>query len=94
MLLSLKDVSVKYGTARAVSTVTIEVPDGAVTSVIGANGAGKSTILKAVAGQVSLSGGSIWFQGERIYLMTTHRIVRCGLTLIPEGGGLFPISQC
>jgi len=90
MLLSLKDVSVRYGTARAVNSVTIEVPDGTVTSVIGANGAGKSTILKAIAAQVPLNGGSIWFQDKRIDGMTTHNIVRCGLTLIPEGGGLFP----
>jgi branched-chain amino acid transport system ATP-binding protein len=90
MLLSLKEVSVKYGTARAVNAVTIDVPEGAVTSVIGANGAGKSTILKAIAGQVPLSGGSIWFKDKKIDSMTTHEVVRRGLTLIPEGGGLFP----
>ncbi len=90
MLLDVKDLTVKYGTARAVSAVTIEVAEGSVTSVIGANGSGKSTILKAIVGQVPLSGGQVWFQGKRIDGMTTHDIVKRGITLIPEGGGLFP----
>jgi branched-chain amino acid transport system ATP-binding protein len=90
MLLNLKDITVHYGTAEAVKGITIEVAEGSVTSVIGANGAGKSTILKAISGLVPITGGQIWFQEKRIDGITTHNIVKLGLTLIPEGRGLFP----
>ena len=90
MLLNLKDITVHYGTAEAVRGVTVEVAEGSVVSVIGANGAGKSTILKAISGLMPLTSGEIWFQDKRIDGMAAHNIVDLGLVQVPEGRRLFP----
>jgi len=90
MLLKLKDVTVHYGTAEAVKSVTLEVTEESVTSIIGANGAGKSTILKAISGLMPLTEGAIWFQDKRIDGMATHNIVTLGIAHVPEGRRLFP----
>jgi branched-chain amino acid transport system ATP-binding protein len=90
MLLSLKNVTVHYGTAQAVKDITLGVDDGAIVSIIGANGAGKSTILKAISGLIPLTSGEIWFQDKRISGMATHDIVKLGLSQVPEGRKLFP----
>jgi branched-chain amino acid transport system ATP-binding protein len=90
MLLSLKNVTVHYGTAQAIKDITLGVDEGAIVSIIGANGAGKSTILKAISGLIPLTSGEIWFQGKRINGMATHDIVKLGLSQVPEGRKLFP----
>lgn len=90
MLLSLRDVTVRYGTAQAVTGVSIEVGEESAVSIIGANGAGKSTILKAITGLVPLAGGEILFQGKRISGLPTHEIVKFGIIHVPEGKTPFP----
>jgi len=90
MLLKLKDVTIHYETAEAVKGVTLEVPEGAVVGMIGANGAGKSTILKAVSGLVPITQGEINFKNKRIDGMATHEIVNLGVVYVPEGRRLFP----
>jgi branched-chain amino acid transport system ATP-binding protein len=90
MLFSLKDVTVHYGTAMAVRGATIEVAEGSAVSVIGANGAGKSTILKAISGLVPLTSGEIWFQGQRIDGIAAYNIVKLGIAHVPEGRKPFP----
>jgi len=90
MLLELKDVTIHHGTAEAVKAVTLEVGEGSVVGIIGANGAGKSTILRAVSGLAPLTQGEIYFKGKRIDGMATHEIVNLGLVHVPEGRGLFP----
>jgi branched-chain amino acid transport system ATP-binding protein len=90
MLLRVKDLTVYYGKAIAVDGVSLEVADGSVVCIIGANGAGKSTILRAVSGLVPLSAGEVWFQDKRIDGMSTPDIVKMGLVHIPEGRKLFP----
>lgn len=90
MLLELKDVTIHHGTAEAVKGVTLEVGEGSVVGIIGANGAGKSTILRAVSGLATLTQGEIYFKGKRIDGMATHEIVNLGLVHVPEGRGLFP----
>jgi branched-chain amino acid transport system ATP-binding protein len=90
MLLDLKDVRVHYGKAEAIKGVTIEVAEGSVVGIIGANGAGKSTILKAVSGLTPITEGEIWFMGRRVDRMATHNIVKLGVIHIPEGRRLFP----
>jgi branched-chain amino acid transport system ATP-binding protein len=90
MLLNLKDVRVHYGKAEAIKGVSIEVTEGTVVGNIGANGAGKSTILKAVSGLIPITSGEIWFMGKRIDRMTPHNIVKLGVVHIPEGRRLFP----
>lgn len=90
MLLSVKDLTIHYGKAAAVEGVLLEVAEGSVVTIIGANGAGKSTILKALSGLVPLTLGEIWFQDRRIDGMAPHNIVTLGLVQIPEGRRLFP----
>jgi branched-chain amino acid transport system ATP-binding protein len=89
MLLSVKDITVHYGKAIAVDNVSLEVAEGAVVTIIGANGAGKSTILKALSGLISLTSGQIWFLDRRIDGMAAYNIVSLGLVQIPEGRRLF-----
>jgi branched-chain amino acid transport system ATP-binding protein len=90
MLLRLSNVTVHYGTAEAVKDITIGVEEGDVVSVIGANGAGKSTILKSISGLVPLSSGEIEFLGSEITRMPINKIVGLGIAHVPEGRKLFP----
>jgi len=90
MLLRVKDITVCYGKAIAIDSVSLEVAEGTVVTIIGANGAGKSTILKALSGLTPLTSGEIWFQGRRIDGMAPYSIVTLGLVQIPEGRRLFP----
>ncbi len=89
MLLEVKGLSVKYGIAEAVREVSIDVEDGSVVAVVGANGAGKTTILRTISGLKQPTAGEIWFQGERIDTMAPHEIVRRGIAHIPEGRIVF-----
>jgi branched-chain amino acid transport system ATP-binding protein len=86
----LNNVTVHYGTAEAVEDITIALEEGAVVSVIGANGAGKSTILKAISGLVPLYSGEIEFSGQVINGMPINKIVALGIAHVPEGRKLFP----
>ncbi len=90
MLLNLKDVKIHYATAEAVKGISFQVSDGSITGLVGANGAGKSTILKAVSGLLPVTSGEIWFQDKRIDGMPGHRIVQLGVVQIPERRRLFP----
>jgi branched-chain amino acid transport system ATP-binding protein len=90
MLLEIKGITVHYGKSMAVEEISIGVSEGAVVSIIGANGAGKTTILRALAGLKSLTSGEIWFMGNRIDGRETMDIVRLGVSLVPEGRQLFP----
>ena len=89
-LFSIKDMKAGYGKAEVIKGVTIEVPEGSVVSIIGGNGAGKSTILRAISGLLPIVGGEIWFQGERIDGRAPHEIVKSGIVQVPEGRRLFP----
>ena len=90
MLLEAKNLTVHYGKSVAINDVSLEVAEGSIVSLIGANGAGKSTILRALSGLVPLSTGEIWFLGKRIDKMTPAAIVKMGLVQVPEGRWLFP----
>ena len=90
MLLEVKNITVHYGKSVALDDVSLEVAEGSVVSIIGANGVGKSTILKALSGLVPLTSGEIWFQNSQIDRMTTTEIVKLGIVHIPEGRRLFP----
>jgi branched-chain amino acid transport system ATP-binding protein len=90
MLLRVKALTVHYGKAAAVDDFSLEVVEGTVVTIIGANGAGKSTILKALSGLIPLTSGEIWFQDRRIDGMAPYNIVSLGLVQIPEGRRLFP----
>jgi branched-chain amino acid transport system ATP-binding protein len=90
MLLELKKITVHYGKAIAIDSVSLEVAEGSVITIIGANGAGKSTILRALSGLTPLTSGEIWFLDKRIDGLATTEIVKLGIIHIPEGRQLFP----
>jgi branched-chain amino acid transport system ATP-binding protein len=90
MLLKLNDITVHYETAEAVRGLSIEVAEGSVVSIIGANGAGKSTVLKAISGLLPLSSGEIWFLDKKINGMRVYDLVRLGIAHVPEGRRPFP----
>ena len=90
MLLEIRGITVHYGKSMAIQDVSLGVVEGAVVSIIGANGAGKSTVLRALLGLVPSMTGEIWFRGSRIDGRETTEIVRLGISLVPEGRQLFP----
>lgn len=89
-LLTVSGLSVHYDAFRAVHDVDLEVAAGEIVSVIGANGAGKSSLLRAIIGQAGRVGGHIAFQGADIGRASTPTIVSAGIALVPEGRRLFP----
>jgi branched-chain amino acid transport system ATP-binding protein len=89
-LLSVREITVQYGKATAIDRVSLSVAEGSVVSMIGANGAGKTTVLRAISGLTPLSSGEILFEGKRIDRMDPADIVKMGVIHIPEGRRLFP----
>jgi branched-chain amino acid transport system ATP-binding protein len=89
-LLSVEGLSVDYGKIRAVSDIDLAVEHGRIATMIGSNGAGKTTILKAITGLVRPAAGRIVFDGRDIAGLEPDRIVGCGISLVPEGRRLFP----
>jgi branched-chain amino acid transport system ATP-binding protein len=90
MLLELEDVHVHYGKVEALKGVSVTVDDGEIVTLIGANGAGKSTTLKTISGVRPVTSGSIRFEGEDITGAPPHRLVEMGICQAPEGRGVFP----
>ena len=89
-ILNVEDINVYYGSIHAVKGVSFQVNQGEIVTLIGANGAGKSSTLRAIAGLVKPSAGSIAFRGEDITGKDTNLIVSRGITLVPEGRRIFP----
>jgi len=89
-ILHVESVMVKYGKSVAIRNVNIKVPEGQAVTLIGANGAGKSTTLNSIVGVVPLAEGEIKFRGETISGLPTQTIVQKGVVLVPEGRRLFP----
>ena len=89
-MLTIKDLRVNYGGIEAVKGISFEVPEKSIVTLIGANGAGKSTPLRSITGLVKASGGSIQFDGAELLGMDTPDIVAKGITLVPEGRRVFP----
>ncbi len=89
MLLEVERLDVRYGRIRAVRDVSVTVAAGEVVTIVGANGAGKSSLLRAIAGLNRISGGSIRFDGVQIDGLSTPARVRRGLVLVPEGRQIF-----
>lgn len=88
-MLKINDLHVNYGGISAVKGINIQVPEKSIVTLIGANGAGKSTTLRTIAGLVKASSGKITFEGEDILGMDTINIVAKGITLVPEGRRVF-----
>jgi len=89
-VLEVKDLRVHYGTVEAVKGVSFEISERAIISLIGANGAGKTTCLRALTGLVKPSGGEVRFENTSLVGLAPHQIVRLGIAHVPEGRRLFP----
>ncbi len=90
MLLELEDVRVHYGKIEALRGISLQVDDGEIVTLIGANGAGKSTTLKTISGLRTVSAGRVLFGGQVITKMPGHKRVLAGIGQAPEGRGIFP----
>ena len=89
-MLELRNVTVHYEKAEAIRDISLDVPERTIVSLIGANGAGKSTVLRAISGIKRPTIGEIWFQGKKIDGLPPTEIVRMGIGHVPEGRMLFP----
>lgn len=89
-LLRLEKVVVDYGSIHALKEIDIDVNTGEVITLIGANGAGKSTTMKAIMGLIPVKSGKIWFDGKEITNLDTKNMVQSGIILSPEGRQVFP----
>ena len=89
-MLKVENLVIYYDQINAIKDVSFEVRRGEIVTIIGANGAGKSSILRAVSGIIPFQSGSITFQGEKLDGMTPAKIVARGLCQVPEGRGIFP----
>jgi len=89
-ILKIRDLKVNYGGIEAVKGISLDVPKGAIVTLIGANGAGKSSTLRAISGLVKPTSGSIEFEGQDITGKNPTDIVTQGITLVPEGRKIFP----
>ena len=90
MLLELREASVHYNKVAALKAASMQVPEGGVVTIIGANGAGKSTTLRAISGLAKTSSGEIRFGDERIDRLPPEKIVARGIAHVPEGRRIFP----
>jgi branched-chain amino acid transport system ATP-binding protein len=89
-VLKLSSVSASYGSVPAIHDVSIEIGEGEAVGLLGANGAGKSTTLRAISGLVKLTAGSITFAGSNLVSLPPHRIPELGIAHVPEGRQVFP----
>ena len=89
-ILTVSDLTVHYGGIEAVKGISLEVMEGEIVTLIGANGAGKSSTLRSIAGLVKPAGGTISFRGDNITGRDSAVIVKKGITLVPEGRRIFP----
>ena len=89
-MLKVENLIVNYGGIEAVKGISLDVPDGSIITLVGANGAGKSTTLRSIAGLVKDKSGSITLDGEELLGLSTPDIVSKGITMVPEGRRVFP----
>lgn len=88
-LLEIRDLHVSYDGIKAVKGIDLQLEEGEIVSLVGSNGAGKSTTLKAICGVVPFQSGKILLEGKDIRTIPPHRLVSRGIALVPEGRGLF-----
>ena len=89
-LLELQDVRVKYGAVEALKGITLEVAEGEIVTLLGANGAGKSTTLRSISGLLRPASGRIVFDGKPLDTLPPHEVVGIGIGHVPEGRRVFP----
>ena len=89
-MLKINNLNINYGGINAVRDVSFDVEEGSIVTLVGANGAGKSSILRSIAGVVTPKSGTIEFLGENITGLSAEKVVKTGITLVPEGRRIFP----
>ncbi|HVJ48269.1 ABC transporter ATP-binding protein [Desulfitobacterium sp.] len=89
-MLKIENLVVAYGGIEALKGINIDVEEGKIVTLVGANGAGKSTMLRSIVGLVKPKSGSITYQGKNLLTVNSHNIVKNGITLVPEGRRIFP----
>ena len=89
-MLKIEGLTVNYGGIKALKGIDMDVPEGKIITLVGANGAGKSTTLRSVVGLTKITSGKIYYQGQNITGKNTVEIVRSGIVLVPEGRRIFP----
>ncbi len=89
-MLKINDLHVSYGGIKALRGIDLEVPDGKIVTLIGANGAGKSTMLRTISGLVRAESGSVQFDGTELLGMHIYKILEAGIAMVPEGRRVFP----
>lgn len=89
-MLKIEGLTVNYGGIKALKGIDMNVPEGKIITLVGANGAGKSTTLRSVVGLTKITSGKIYYQGQNITGKNTVEIVRSGIVLVPEGRRIFP----
>ncbi len=88
-MLEVRDLHVSYGGIRALRGIDLEVPDGKIVTLIGANGAGKSTMLRTISGLVRAERGSVLYNGKELLGMPINRVLEAGIAMVPEGRRVF-----
>ena len=88
-MLKIDNLHVSYGGIRALQGVSLEVPDGKIVTLIGANGAGKSTMLRTISGLVKADSGSVTYEGQELLGMPINKILEKGIAMVPEGRRVF-----
>ena len=89
-MLKIKDLHVSYGGIKALRGIDLDVPDGKIVTLIGANGAGKSTMLRCISGLVHAESGSVLFGEQELLGMPIYKILEAGIAMVPEGRRVFP----
>jgi branched-chain amino acid transport system ATP-binding protein len=89
MMLELKGVSSGYGAIEALKSIDIRIEKGEIVTLIGANGAGKSTTLRSITGLVTPTRGDVVFEGKKLNGTPTHKITALGISMVPEGRAIF-----
>ena len=89
-MLKIENLQVHYGGIQALRGISLEVPDGRIVTLIGANGAGKSTTLRTITGLVKASGGSVQWDGQELLGKSIDKIISTGIAMSPEGRRIFP----
>ncbi|MCB1425406.1 MAG: ABC transporter ATP-binding protein [Zhengella sp.] len=89
-MLNIRNLKVSYGPIEVIHGISLDVNEGECVALIGANGAGKSSTLKAICGLVPASGGTVTFEGRDITNLSGHAVVKAGITMCPEGRQVFP----
>ncbi|MBJ7384190.1 MAG: ATP-binding cassette domain-containing protein, partial [Mycolicibacterium sp.] len=90
VLLEVRDAVVHYGRIQALHGVSLTVREGELVTLLGSNGAGKTTMMRAISGLRPLTSGSVWFDGQDVSRIKAHNRVTDGLIQAPEGRGVFP----